>query len=198
MAIFVAAMSGALLAYFKKLDLIASLSLAMLTALGGGTLRDILLQRTIFWIETPHYIWVAVLASLFTTIYTSNHKPPLKLLLICDAIGLAFFTILGAQVAVAEGHSSSWAIIIIMALLTGVSGGVLRDIFANEIPYLFRATESLYSIVSLIGVVSYLLLKQIGFTAEIVNTLSISIIIVLRLLAIYYNIRLPQFKVKST
>lgn len=195
LGIFVAAMSGALVAGFKELDWIGAIFLALVTALGGGTLRDILLNRTIFWMESPSYVLVAVQASLFTILYASNNQPPLRLLLICDAIGMAFFTILGAQIA--EGYTSSWIVTILMALLTGVAGGVLRDVFANEVPYLFRATESLYSIVALAGVFIYIFLKQVGITDDIVNIISIGTIILLRFLAIYYNIRLPQFRVKS-
>ena len=194
-AIFIASMSGALTAGYKNFDWVGTTFLATVTALGGGTLRDILLNRTIFWIENPHYIWVAILASAFTILYASYHNPPLKLLLMCDAIGLAFFTILGAQVA--EGYTSSLIVIILMALITGVAGGLLRDVFANEIPCLFRATESLYTIVALAGVLCYIFLNQLHFNSQATNILSIGVIIIFRLLAIRYNACMPQFKIKS-
>jgi len=194
LGIFVAAMSGALVAGFKKMDWVGAMTLAVITALGGGTLRDLLLNRTVFWIERPYYVWVAIVAALFTILYVSHKKAPLKLLLICDAVSLAFFTILGAQIA--EAYSESWTVIILMALSTGVAGGVFRDVFANDVPSLFQATEPLYSITAFIGVASYLFLTLSGVEFEVVNMVSISIIILLRLLAIYYNIRLPLFKVK--
>jgi uncharacterized membrane protein YeiH len=195
LGIFVAAMSGALVAGFKNLDWVGTITLAILTALGGGTLRDVLLNRTVFWIDSPHYVWVSILASLFTIFYASYRKPPLRLLLICDAVGLAFFTILGAQIA--EQYSVSSIVVIIMALLTGVAGGVLRDVFANEVPYLFRATESLYSIVALLGVLCYILINQLDFASDIANIMGIAMIIFLRFFAIHYDFRLPQFRIKS-
>lgn len=101
------AISGALAAGRKGLDWVGVVVLAVVTSVGGGTIRDVLLNRqTIFWIEDPSYLWVALAASFFTIAYVRFFKPPTDALLFADALGLALFTIVGAQIAEAEGVST--------------------------------------------------------------------------------------------
>lgn len=155
------AISGALAAGRKGLDWVGVVALAVVTSLGGGTIRDILLNRkAIFWIEDPAYLWIIFPAACFTIAYVRFLKPPMNALLIADALGLALFTIVGAQVAEAENAAA--LVVIVMGILTGVAGGVIRDVLSSEIPLLFRSTETLYSVAALGGVLVYLLLQEAG------------------------------------
>jgi len=188
------AISGALAAGRRGLDWVGVLVLALVTSVGGGTIRDILLNReTIFWIADPTYIWVVFAASVFTIIYVRFFKPPRNSLQFADALGLALFTILGAQIAEAEGAST--LIVIIMAILTGVAGGVIRDVLTSEVPLLFRSTETIYSVAALGGVLVYLSLQALSVDNTIASLLGITFVAALRFLAIIYQIKLPAFHV---
>jgi len=188
------AISGALAAGRRGLDWVGVLVLALVTSVGGGTIRDILLNReTIFWIADPTYIWVVFAASVFTIIYVRFFKPPKNSLQFADALGLALFTILGAHIAEAEGAST--LIVIIMAILTGVAGGVIRDVLTSEVPLLFRSTETIYSVAALGGVLVYLSLQALSVDNTIASLLGITFVAALRFLAIIYQIKLPAFHV---
>jgi uncharacterized membrane protein YeiH len=188
------AISGALAAGRRGLDWVGVLVLALVTSVGGGTIRDVLLNReTIFWIADTTYIWVVFAASVFTIIYVRFFKPPHNSLLFADALGLALFTILGAQIAEAEGAST--LIVVIMAVLTGVAGGVIRDVLTNEVPLLFRSTETIYSVAALAGTLVYLLLQALGIDTTIASLVGIAFVAGLRFLAIIYKTKLPAFHV---
>lgn len=190
------AVSGALAAGDKNMDWVGVVVLAFVTSVGGGTLRDILLNRgTVFWIENHDYIWAILSASAFTIIYTRFFKPPVNTLLTADAFGLALFTIVGAQIA--ENAGVSAPIIVIMAIITGSFGGVIRDIFTDEIPLLFRADQPLYSTASLAGVLVYLGLQEIGLTTLLASLIGMSVIAVIRLCAIFWKITLPAFYINK-
>lgn len=121
------AVSGALAAGRKQMDLLGVAVIATVTAIGGGTLRDILLDRNpVFWIEDPTYLLVILAAAALTLLYARFHKPPRTSLLIADALGLALFTISGAQLA--EEQKLSAVIVVLMGTITGTAGGVLRDV----------------------------------------------------------------------
>lgn len=188
------AISGALAAGRLGLDWVGVIVLALVTSLGGGTVRDVLLNRDfIFWIKDPTYIWVVLIAAIFTIIYVRFFKPPNNSLKFADAMGLALFTIVGAQVAEVEGAST--LIVIVMAIITGVVGGVLRDVLTNEVPLLFRSTETIYSVAALGGVLVYLLAQALGLDKLISSLLGTSLVALLRFLAIIYKIKLPAFHV---
>lgn len=190
------AVSGALAAGRKRLDWVGVVALAVVTSLGGGTIRDILLNRqTVFWIEDPTYLWVIVAASFFTIAYVRFLKPPINALLFADALGLALFTIVGAQVAEAEGVST--LIVIVMAILTGVAGGVMRDVLSSEIPLLFRSTETIYSVAALGGVLVYLLLQEFEVDKTLAALAGIAVVAALRFIAIVWKLRLPAFYVSE-
>ena len=127
------AVSGALAGGRKGLDLLGVVVVAALTAVGGGTTRDLLLDRhPIFWIADPTYLVVIGAAALATFVYVRVRPPPLGALLVADALGLALFTMTGAQVAESAGLAP--IIVVVMATMTGAAGGVLRDIMCAEIP----------------------------------------------------------------
>ncbi len=190
------AVSGSLAAGRKGLDWVGVVVLAIVTSLGGGTIRDVLLNRqAIFWIENPSYLWIAFASSCLTILYVRFLRPPMNALLIADALGLALFSIVGAQIA--EFESSSTIVIIVMGILTGVAGGVIRDVLTSEIPLLFRSTETLYSVAALGGILFYLLIQAFGVDRTIASFCGVGLGAALRFSAIFWKIRLPAFLVSA-
>ncbi|MBD2099747.1 TRIC cation channel family protein [Leptolyngbya sp. FACHB-261] len=185
------AISGALAAGRKSLDLLGVVVIAVVTAIGGGTFRDLLLdQHPVFWIEDPIYLVVILAATALTIIYTRFRKPPSKALLTADAFGLALFTISGAQIA--EQSNLSSIIIVLMGAITGVAGGVMRDVLLAEIPIILRR-GNIYATAAIMGVIAYLILQQIGFNRSVAALLGMGVIAVLRLAAITWGLTLPVF-----
>jgi len=193
--VFVFAVSGVIAAARKNLDWVGATALALATSLGGGTFRDLILQKPVFWFADPFNIWVAFAASFFAIVFLRFFKPPDKSLRLFDAIGLAFFTVLGIEIT--SAYHDSVIIIVILSLFTGVLGGVIRDMLSNEIPYLFRSTETLYAVSALLGIVIYLLLTYLQFNTTSVNLISISSIIIIRMASIHFNLSLPSMKIKG-
>ena len=189
------AVSGVIAAARKHLDWVGATALALATALGGGTFRDLILDRPIFWLTDPINIWTAIVASAAAMVFLRYFEPPNKSLRWLDAIGLAFFTILGVEIT--SQYHDSVIIIVVLSLFTGVLGGVIRDLLSNEIPYLFRSTETLYAVSALTGAVLYLLLSHFGFNELLVNAVAIGSVIVIRMASIHFNISLPPIKLKG-
>src|ERR1700722_18404539 len=134
------AASGALAAGRKNFDLLGVVVIALVTAVGGGTLRDLLLDRhPIFWVKDPSHLTVILASAALTLAYVRFRKPPLAALAVADAFGLALFTISGAEVAEAQGLP--WLTVIVMGTVTGSAGGVLRDVLNREVPLLSRQAD---------------------------------------------------------
>ncbi|AXJ01063.1 putative membrane protein YeiH [Cyclonatronum proteinivorum] len=185
------AISGALAAGRKSLDLLGVLIIAVVTAIGGGTLRDLLLGRSpVFWIVDPTYLFVIFAAAGFTLIYSRYNKPPLQSLLIADAFGLALFAILGATIA--ESAGVPWIIVVILGTMSGVAGGVLRDIITNEIPLILR--RDFYASAAIAGIMVYLLLNEAGLPQNGAYFAGFGVALSLRLAAIFKGLRLPVFQ----
>jgi uncharacterized membrane protein YeiH len=196
LGVFVFAVSGALAAGEKQFDWVGVVVLAVITSLGGGTLRDVLLDGpAVFWIEDPNYLVVAIASAFLTILYCKWLRPPVKSLQVADALGLALFAIVGAQVAETAGVPP--LIVIVMGILTGVAGGVLRDILANEVPLLFRPTETIYSVAALGGIVLYLALQEVGVERVAAAISGVVLISLLRLSAIFFDLKLPTFNVSG-
>lgn len=185
------AMSGALSAGRKGLDILGVVIIAMVTALGGGTLRDLLLDRNpIFWISDPYMLVLITVTAFITIVYVRFNKPPFKALLIADAFGLALFTIVGTQIA--EEFYSNPLVIVTMATITGIVGGMLRDVLSNEVPLILR--RDIYATAVILGSISYLVIKDFGLSQNVAVTVGVIVVIVLRFMAIIWGIRLPVFK----
>lgn len=190
--VFVFGISGALAAGRKRLDLLGVAVIAVVTSIGGGTLRDVLLDRhPIFWIRDPTHLGAILAGAAFAVVWVRFRHPPERALLIADAIGLAFFTIGGAQVAEASGLPP--AIVVLMGVMTGVAGGVLRDVLTAEVPLIFRP-GSLYATAAIAGVALYLLLQQLLFPREVAAVLGMIFIAGLRFAAILWGLTLPAFE----
>jgi uncharacterized membrane protein YeiH len=187
------AASGALAAGKRQLDPVGVLVLALVTAIGGGTLRDVLMGRhPIFWISDPSYIWVSALAAAATWAWVRKFPPPERALQYADAIGLAFFSIAGARIAEAGGLSPFVAAI--MGAITGCAGGLVRDVLVAEVPLIFRQSE-LYVTACIIGLAAYFVLAALGMNIEWAATIGMVTIGLIRLASIRWNITLPLMKI---
>jgi uncharacterized membrane protein YeiH len=188
------AVSGALAAGRKKLDLLGVVVTATVTAVGGGTIRDVLLDRhPVFWVAEPGFLYVTIASALLTVAYTRRFPPPDRALAVADALGLALFSISGARIAEAAG--SAWVVVVIMGTLTGVAGGVLRDVLTAEIPLILRRGR-LYATASIVGTTIYLLLA--GLTGNAVAAaIGMIVIAAVRLAAIVWPLELPVYQLED-
>lgn len=183
------ATSGALAAGRRSLDPIGVLVLALVTATGGGTLRDVLMDRhPVFWISDPSFLFVCILAAALTWLWVKRFPPPDRALLYADALGLAFFSIAGARIA--EAANLSPFIAIVMGAITGCAGGLIRDVLVAEVPLIFRQSE-LYVTACLAGIIAYFALAYIGIPAAFASLAGAVIIAVIRIVSIRWNIVLP-------
>ena len=185
------AVSGVLAAGRKGLDLLGVLVIATLTAIGGGTIRDLLLDRhPIFWIAQPNYLVVIGAAALATLAYVRVRPAPGTALAVADAMGLALFTISGAQIA--EAADLSPIIVVLMATITGVAGGVMRDVLCAEIPLILR--KDIYATAAIAGASLYLIAEALGTPRAWSAGLGMTIVVALRVFAIVRGLRLPTFR----
>lgn len=185
------AVSGVLAAGRKQLDLFGVVVLAMVTAIGGGTLRDVLMDRgEVFWMTDPTYLVVITLVALATVAWVRRRKPPEHSLEVADAAGLAFFVISGGQIAQAAGLP--FVSILVVGVMTGVAGGVIRDILTAEIPFILRHRQ-LYATAALAGVALWLLLETMGVVRPVASVAGMALTFTLRLLSIYGGVRVPSF-----
>jgi uncharacterized membrane protein YeiH len=187
------AASGALAAARKSLDPVGVLVLAIVTATGGGTLRDVLMDRhPVFWISTPWFIGVSAFAALVTWLWVKKFPPPDKALQYADALGLAFFSIAGVQIAQAGGLAPFAAAI--MGAITGCAGGVIRDVLIAQVPLVLRQSE-LYVTACMAGIVIFLGLAALGVNAELASTFGMVVIAAVRLASIRWRIMLPVLQI---
>lgn len=191
MGVAVFAVSGALAAGRKRLDLLGVVVVATVTAIGGGTTRDVLLDRhPIFWVENPSYLAVIAAAALSTVAYVRWRPPPDKSLAVADALGLAFFVISGARIA--QQLDLPAISVVVMGVLTGVVGGVIRDVLTAEIPLILNRGE-LYATAAITGAAVFLGLFALGVPAPVPSLTGMAVIVALRLAAIVWGLRLPLF-----
>ncbi len=192
LAVTVSSASGVLKAGTKKIDLFGVIIIAITTGLGGGSLRDMLLDRDVFWIYDQMF-FIASLASAFVIFVTARFIAiPPKLFLIPDAAGLATFSIAGTLVALIM--DVPWLIASFMGVMTGVMGGIFRDILSNEPPIVFHSP--LYATVSWLGSLVFIGLLYIEVNLTLSAVLTGLGIFIARLLALYFNISLPKYKAK--
>lgn len=183
------ALSGIVEARRKRMDLVGVYSVALITAFGGGTLRDLFLDRTpLFWVANQGYAIAILLLALGSFLFPGLTQVPARALLLPDALGLGLFSVAGAGFALDAGTS-----VFIAALLgatTGIFGGVIRDVIINEIPFIFR-NKYLYATAAFAGSLLYALLSRSGVADGLAVPLGIGAVVLLRLAALRYGLRLP-------
>lgn len=182
------AITGALSAKQVKLDLFGVLVVALITANGGGTLRDLLLGRTpVFWILDQRYILVSVLAATIAFYTMQRREPSRRLLQVLDALGLAVFSIIGVTITLEKGLSPLVAIM--MGVITGTFGGLIRDLLFLQIPLILQ--REIYATAALLGGSTYALLTLLAWPASTATGLSICVTLLVRLLSLRRNWSLP-------
>lgn len=200
------ALSGVLAAGRKRLDWFGVIVVALITAIGGGTVRDLLLDRhPIFWLKEPVYLWVIVGVSLSALLVihflpdswrreTSTWRSLHGALLIADALGLGYFCIQGALIA--QHAHLSFLPIVLLAVLTGVGGGILRDVLTSEIPLILH--KEIYATAAILGIVVFLFLQNIAVDTRLAMMIGALTIVVLRLIAVFWNINAPRINLPGT
>lgn len=186
-ATFAAAISGIRLASAKKFDLFGALIVGAATAVGGGTMRDIMLNVPPFWMTNPIYIVCVTMALVYVMLFSKYLVHQNNMLFIFDAIALALFNTVGVEKALANGFE--WWTAILMGTVTGAAGGVIRDVFINEVPLIFR--KEIYAVACVAGGIIYVLCNKAGMPAEATAFVSTFSVILVRVLAVRYHWRIP-------
>ena len=189
--VIVFALSGVILACRSRMDPFGMLVLAAVTGIGGGTLRDLVLGvRPVFWVTDPTYLWV-VLATVGVSIIGFHyiHRLSRVFLPVADAFGLALFTAIGTHKALQLGAPG--AVAVLMGLLTGVAGGMVRDVLARRVPMVLR--QEIYATASIAGGITYVVLYSLEAPWVLTISLALTVTLGLRLAAIYWRLSLPVF-----
>jgi len=195
LGVFAFSMTGIFEARRLKMDIVGVYSVAMITAFGGGTVRDICLQRyPLFWIQNwPYGVAVLMLSIISVVILRQikdrTNKTLVLVVTIFDALGLGLFSVLGAVYSL-QVYPNLYFIAVIMGVVTGCFGGVIRDIIGNKVPTVFRKSQ-LYATCSLAGCVMYLLLSWVHLPAAVSIPLGTAVTFAVRMLAVRYNVILP-------
>ena len=185
---FAFAVSGAFAAMNKQLDPFGVLIMAFVPAIGGGTLRDVLINDLpVAWLRNTTIIWVIVLAGIMAMFFARQLKRMQRMLFLFDAVGLGLFTLTGIEKGLA--HNYSPGVCIALGMITGSFGGVLRDVLLNEVPLLFH--KEIYALACLAGGLAYFLLKNFTVLANWTDLACIAIIVSIRILAVYRGWSLP-------
>ncbi len=189
--VIVFALSGVILACRSRMDPFGMLVLGAVTGIGGGTLRDLVLGvRPVFWVTDPTYLWV-ILATVGLSIVGFHyiHRLSRVFLPVADAFGLALFVVIGAHKALLLGTSGLVAVL--MGMMTGVAGGMVRDVLARRVPMVLR--EEIYATAAIAGGIAYVGLDALGAPGSLAIALSLVTTLCLRLSAIYWGLALPTF-----
>lgn len=188
------AISGALTAMHKKLDIFGIFIIGFVTAIGGGTVRDVLTGNTpVLWMEETFYVYTICITVILAIIFRKYISHLRKSLFLFDSIGLGIFTITGVEIGVKYGLDP--IICTALGAMTGTFGGMIRDILCNEIPVIFR--KEIYATASIAGGILFIVLEYFDLDDDLVYLGTALLIIVIRLLVVRYHISLPSFYVGS-
>lgn len=190
---FAFAISGIRLASAKQFDWFGALVVGFVTAIGGGTVRDLLLGVTPFWMLSSVYAWCTIIALIFVIIFKKHLVRLNNTFFWFDSIGLGLFVVVGVEKSMALGHTA-W-IIIVMGTITGIVGGIIRDILINEVPIVF--TQELYAVACIIGGILFCILIHFSIPLTVVEIVTASMVFLIRVLATKFQIKLPTLKGES-
>lgn len=180
----VCAVSGGLMAYQKRMDGFGVIVLASATAIGGGTLRDLMLDVPVFWAVDPDYLWAVLLAALLTILWLRiTPRFPYHYLLIADAFGLAFFNVVGIEKALDMGAAP--VIAIAMGTVTGVFGGLIRDVICREVPLVMEG--ELYALTCILGGIAYVACYAAGVQTVYCASIAMLTTLIMRLMAMRWH-----------
>lgn len=187
----VGALSGVLAARGRRLDLFGVLVLALVTAFGGGSLRDLLAGDTpVAWMRSPHQFYTACATAIIAFFACRQWDPPASLLQIADAFALAFFTLAGTQKGLILGFAGPVAML--LGVITGVAGGIIRDVLTSRVPLVFQPEIYLYATAAFAGGLAYWLLLAV-LAPEAALWSGVAVTLLLRLGAIRFRLALPVF-----
>ena len=185
--------AATLLAQQLKFDFFGAVMISFLGSVGGGTLRDLLLNRhPIFWLHDLNYLYWIIGVSVLVQVFYDYFKRVDKMLRWFDAVGLAAFTVIGAQAAISRGMSAP--IVLLMGAMTAVVGGVLRDIVCRQVPLLLQ--KEVYLSAALVGGVFYFILMHFGVGLWTRDLLTLLLVLAIRACAIIYNWNLPDIAIQ--
>ena len=188
---FVFAISGMATATEKKFDIFGASIIALVTAVGGGTIRDMMIgSQPVGWMMDGNYLLVTGAAIVVSFFFLNKILRLRRTMFLFDAIGIGLFTILGLTKTLSLGLSP--AIAIIMGTVSASFGGVVRDILCNEVPIIFG--REIYATACLAGGILFLILNQIGLDYHINMVMTIAFIVIIRILAVKYKWELPKLK----
>ena len=189
-AIVAEAMSGALAAGRRSMDIFGVAVIAFVTALGGGTVRDVILGNfPIGWTKHPEYVGLVIAAGLFTTLIAAHMHKLKRLFLALDAMGLVAFSLIGCDIALRLDYALP--VVVMAGMITGICGSVVRDVLCNQIPVVFQ--RELYASVSLVVCCLFLLLRSFDLNPALNTTFSFAVGLALRMQAIRFGWKLPTF-----
>lgn len=184
------ACSGALAAGRRRMDLFGVMVLAFVTAVGGGTIRDLVIGNTpVFWVRDPVYVWVALGAGVLTFMIAHVHELRRDLLIIADALGLAVFTVIGTRVGV--DVLGPGIIATMTGVMSGVLGGVIRDVLVNRVPMVFQ--REIYASAALLGAIALQLMDEMDMATPLPALVAGAMVLGLRLAAVKWQLHLPTF-----
>ena len=187
---FAFAISGIRHAAAKHFDWFGGYVCGIAVAIGGGTIRDVMLGTTPFWMTSPIYMICTAMALLFVIVFAKHMEGLRNTWFVFDTLGLALFTIAGIQKSLAFGQP--YWIAIIMGCITGSAGGVIRDVLLNNEPVIFQ--REIYAMAAVVGGVTYWLLNYLGVTIEVTVIASFLVTCLIRFLAVRYHLSLPTLK----
>ena len=184
------AVSGARLASAKQFDLFGALIVGIATACGGGTIRDLMIGKPPFWLEDPIFLLTCLFGLIWVFLFRKWLVRQNNTWFLFDCIGFSLFNVIGIEKSLGLGFPT-WAAIV-LGVITGIGGGVLRDILINEVPLIFR--KEIYATCCLAGGIVYVLFLRMGWTPEGCALLSCTVAIGIRMLAVKYHWSLPYIK----
>ena len=190
---FAFAISGTRMAASKQFDWFGGYVVGLTTAIGGGTLRDVMLGLTPFWMTDSIYLICTAFALITTIIFRRRLVGLNNTWFIFDTLGLALFTIAGIQKSLFAGLP--YWVAIVMGCITGAAGGVMRDVLINEVPLIFR--KEIYAVACIIGGIVYQVCMWCSLGIEITVVASFLSVVIVRVLAVKYHISLPHLKVEE-
>lgn len=187
---FAFAVSGVRHAASKNFDLFGAFTIGLFTAIGGGTIRDLLLGVTPFWMMSSVYLWATFIAMIFVMLFKAKVVKLHYTVFLFDSIGLGLFVVVGTEKALALGFAS-W-VAVVMGTITGSFGGMLRDLMIMQIPLIFR--KEIYAFACVVGGTFFTIAYSLDMNIVVNEILTALIVILVRILAVKYHWHLPKFK----